>query len=196
MKGGEVVKLIEDFIDESEVVSERRVRARSDVKRFRDALQELSDHGIQHITTITGTDMGKEIELTYHISCGNGTLLDLSITIPRDERKVPTVTDIFPGALLYERELMDLLGVRVQDHPDPRRLLLPDDWPKGRYPLLRKEIDYKELSNLTISKIKKVSKKIDLNYEKLLEAEKKNKNRKTLKNWLKKRIEKSGGEKE
>lgn len=139
MKAEEVLELIEDFVDEREVVSERRVRATTDKERYRKALQELSNQNIQHISTISGTDMGEEIELIYHVSCGNGTLLDLSIEIPKDERKVPTVTDIFPGAVLYERELMDLLGIEVQNHPDPRRLVLPDDWPEGKYPLIREE---------------------------------------------------------
>jgi len=35
---------------------------------------------------------------------------------------------------LYERELLDLLGITPRGHPDPRRLVLPDDWPGG-YPL-------------------------------------------------------------
>jgi len=48
-----------------------------------------------------------------------------------------SVTDIFPGAVLYERDLMEMLGVKVENHPDPRRLFLPEDWPEGNYPLLK-----------------------------------------------------------
>jgi Ni,Fe-hydrogenase III component G len=53
--------------------------------------------------------------------------------------EIETVTDIFPGAVLYERDLMEMLGVQVKGHPDPRRLFLPDDWPAGKFPL-RKEV--------------------------------------------------------
>lgn len=51
------------------------------------------------------------------------------------------------------------------------------------------EISYLKLSNLTISKIKEKTEELDLDYEKLLEAEKENKDRKSLKKWLKRKIE-------
>ena len=41
---------------------------------------------------------------------------------------------MIPGAILYEREIQDMFGIVVEDIPDPRRLLLPDDWPEGQYP--------------------------------------------------------------
>lgn len=52
------------------------------------------------------------------------------------------------------------------------------------------EIDYEELSDLTISEIKERSEGLDLDYQRLLEAEKANKDRKTLKEWLERKIEK------
>jgi Ni,Fe-hydrogenase III component G len=33
---------------------------------------------------------------------------------------------------------MEMLGVKIENHPNPKRLFLPDDWPEGEYPL-RKE---------------------------------------------------------
>jgi Ni,Fe-hydrogenase III component G len=48
---------------------------------------------------------------------------------------VPTICDIIPSATLYERELMELFGVTVEGTPDPARLVLPDEWPEGVYPL-------------------------------------------------------------
>lgn len=41
---------------------------------------------------------------------------------------LPTLTDVWPGANWLEREIMDLMGVTFSGHPDPRRLLLTDDW--------------------------------------------------------------------
>lgn len=41
---------------------------------------------------------------------------------------VPTVTHIWTGADWLEREIMDMMGVVFEGHPDPRRLLMPEDW--------------------------------------------------------------------
>ena len=40
-----------------------------------------------------------------------------------------------------EREFQDLLGIRAEGHPDPRRLVLPDDWPAALHPL-RRDVPY------------------------------------------------------
>lgn len=62
----------------------------------------------------------------------------VSTEIPPDDPTFPSVTPKIPSAVWYEREVRDLLGLEPVGHPDPRRLVLPDDWPEGVYPL-RKE---------------------------------------------------------
>jgi Ni,Fe-hydrogenase III large subunit/Ni,Fe-hydrogenase III component G len=59
---------------------------------------------------------------------------------PSDPR-VPSVTNIIPGANWHEREVRDLLGIVPDGHPDPRRLVVADDWPEDAFPL-RKEFPY------------------------------------------------------
>jgi len=41
---------------------------------------------------------------------------------------VPTSVDLWVGADWLEREIADMMGIRFDGHPDPRRLLMPDDW--------------------------------------------------------------------
>ena len=139
MKASEVAELIGKDVLGLEVMSERRVKAETDKERYLKVLRDLRERNIQHVTTISGVDLGELIEVTYHIDCGNGTLLSLKLRLDGRAPVLYTVTDIFPGAILYERELMDMFGVKVEGHPDPRRIFLPEDWHAGEYPL-RKEV--------------------------------------------------------
>ena len=59
-----------------------------------------------------------------------------------DNPVFPSVASKLPASLWIEREVRDLLGFIPQGHPDLRRLILPEDWPEGVYPL-RKDMDYK-----------------------------------------------------
>ena len=45
-----------------------------------------------------------------------------------DDARVATVSGIWPAASWLEREVWDLFGIVFEGHPDPRRLLMPEDW--------------------------------------------------------------------
>ena len=92
---------------------------------------------LRHLSTITGQDTGSAIELLYHFWDDGG--LTLRTLLPRDEPHITTLTDLIPGAALYEREVSEMLGVTFDGHPDPRPLLLPDNWDKKQFPM---KIDY------------------------------------------------------
>jgi NADH-quinone oxidoreductase subunit C len=65
--------------------------------------------------------------------------VSLKVLVPRDGGSVSTVSDIWPVAIYFEREVFDLLGVRFDGHPDLRRILCPDDWIGHA---LRKDYEY------------------------------------------------------
>jgi len=88
---------------------------------------------LRHLSTITGQDTGSEIELLYHFWDDGG--LTLRTSLPREEPHIATLTDLIPGADFYEREVCEMLGVTFDGHPDPRALLLPDDWDKEQLPM-------------------------------------------------------------
>jgi len=54
---------------------------------------------------------------------------------------VESITPVVPAANWAEREIMDFIGVKFRGHPEPHRLILPDDWPENVYPL-RKDYPY------------------------------------------------------
>ena len=92
-----------------------------------------SELNVQHLSTITARDTGSEIEILYHFLL-NGVVITVRTACSRDDPTVNTIVNIFPGAVLYERELNDILGIVPKGHPDLKRLVLPDDW-VGGYPL-------------------------------------------------------------
>ncbi len=56
---------------------------------------------------------------------------------PADDPTVASITPAVPAAAWAEREFQDLVGITAAGHPDPRRLVLADDWPEGMHPLRR-----------------------------------------------------------
>ena len=93
-----------------------------------------NEQGFTHLSTISGVDLGPSFEILYHFA-NNFCSFTIRTEIPRDNPSLPSICQLIPGAILYERELQEMLGLNVQNIPDPRPLLLPDDWPAGNYPL-------------------------------------------------------------
>ncbi|GAB4519574.1 MAG: NADH-quinone oxidoreductase subunit C [Anaerolineae bacterium] len=67
--------------------------------------------------------------ISYHLySMLYNRRLRVKVYLEEDDPTVKTVTTIWPGANWLEREVMDMMGVTFEGHPDPRRLLMPEDW--------------------------------------------------------------------
>jgi len=97
------------------------------------------------ISAITGVDLGKTIELMYHIRT-HGTIVTIRTEVPREDARIRSITDLVPGANFHEREVADLLGITFEGHPNPRRLILPESWPKNLFPL-RKNAETANITN-------------------------------------------------
>lgn len=54
--------------------------------------------------------------------------LRVKVRLPAESPHVPTMSEVWPGANWLEREVWDLFGIVFDGHPDPRRLLMPEDW--------------------------------------------------------------------
>ena len=94
----------------------------------------LCDH-----TAIDWLAQGK-FELTYQLySTKHQHYLMVSVSVPRENPVVPTVSKVWDIAEFQEREVYDMFGVLYDGHSDLRRLFLEDDW-KG-FPLRK---DYKD----------------------------------------------------
>lgn len=116
------------------------------LEKLREAVSFMVNNlGYKHLITISGVDLIKEnqFEVIYHLNDGINTL-SLRVRIPRDNPKVPTITDIVPGATLYEREVHDMFGIVAEGHPNLQKLLLSDGWPEDLHPL-RKDLTVEQI---------------------------------------------------
>jgi Ni,Fe-hydrogenase III large subunit/Ni,Fe-hydrogenase III component G len=99
------------------------------------------------LLTVFGTDerrSGAGFGLRAAFLQPDGTTLLLRSELDSDAPAYPALTPRVPAAHWDERELHDLLGIEPLGHPDPRRLVVRDDWPCGLYPL-RKDFDPAEV---------------------------------------------------
>ena len=70
-----------------------------------------------------------------YVFTAEGSWISVETDIDPMRPSFPSVTRRLPAAHWYEREVQDMLGLVPEGHPDPRRLVLHDDWPEGVYPL-------------------------------------------------------------
>ena len=62
------------------------------------------------------------------VSIAHGARVRMKVQLHGEDARVPTVTGIWPAANWLEREVWDMFGIVFDGHPDPRRLLMPEDW--------------------------------------------------------------------
>jgi membrane-bound hydrogenase subunit beta len=130
-----VKSLLGDKILEATNPAVRRVFLTVAVKDLVTVVETLKkDLGLWFICTVTGLDKGDGFEIIYHFGDAPGNV-NVRTRISKTDPHLPSLCAIIPGNVLYERELQDMFGIVVDGLPDPRPMLMPDDWPAGQYPL-------------------------------------------------------------
>jgi Ni,Fe-hydrogenase III component G len=100
----------------------------------------IVNRGWWHLATITGQDLGEQIQMLYHFNAEEPPAVTIKAAVPKSDPRLPSITPQLPAATMYEREIFDLLGVQFEGHPRLERLVLSDDWPEGVYPLRLEEL--------------------------------------------------------
>lgn len=145
-----IIQTAVDLLAPLTIESSRPIPRRIDVhilpENLVEAVKTLQDTHWGYLIAITGIDRptaldaeGKPegenyIEVIYSFG-HKPACLNLRLKVPYSAARVPTICGLIPSATLYERELMELFGVEVVGTPDPRRLIVADDWPEGVYPM-------------------------------------------------------------
>ena len=116
---------VEEFRDEAHVFVKP--------EQIVDALTLLRDkYEFELLSAQTATDYWPQMTPRFHViyqltSLAKNLSVQLRVPVNGDQPKVPTATRVYDVANWRERELIDMFGIQFEGHPDPRRLLLPED---------------------------------------------------------------------
>ncbi|MBC8328614.1 MAG: NADH-quinone oxidoreductase subunit C [Planctomycetes bacterium] len=107
--------------------------ALKDRSRLLELCRFLRDElGYEVLMDATAVDFDAEDEHLWGVyqflSVGRKRRLSLKTFIPKADCRVDSVTAVYPAADWHEREASEMFGVEYLGHPDPRHILLPDDW--------------------------------------------------------------------
>jgi NADH-quinone oxidoreductase subunit C len=116
-----------EFRGETTIVLARKL-LRTVAERCRDE-EKLQFNLLTDATCLDRFPMEPRFELNYHlVSIPLRQKVRLRVRLSGDDPVVDSLVPVWPGANWLEREIFDLMGIRFTDHPDLRRILLPDDW--------------------------------------------------------------------
>jgi NADH-quinone oxidoreductase subunit C len=94
-------------------------------------LRYSPDAAFDLCTDLTATDWPLRPERFDVIYCLFSTRLKhrvrLKVRLPENQ-PIASATAVWPSANWLEREVLDMFGITFAGHPDPRRILMPEDW--------------------------------------------------------------------
>ncbi|GAB7013393.1 NADH-quinone oxidoreductase subunit D-related protein [Halolamina salina] len=93
--------------------------------------------GYDHLSLVTAEEYPDRYESIYHLKKFDDPTDEVSVVVPTDSENPvsESAEPVFRTADWHEREAYDLVGIEYDDHPDLRRILLPETWqghPMGR----------------------------------------------------------------
>lgn len=116
------------------------------------AAQILRDkHSFEMLAALSAVDYWPQREPRFHAvyefkNIKQKIRLEVRVPLNGDEPKLDSVIAAYPNANWHERELWDMFGLHIQNHPDLRRILMPEDWVghplRKDYPLGYEEVEF------------------------------------------------------
>ena len=96
--------------------------------------QAMLDQGC-FLESLTALDFKEAFTLVYHFANYDELCRTVVHASLPKEAQAPTISQVYPAADWYEREVYDLFGIKFAGHPNLKRLLLPED--ADFHPLLK-----------------------------------------------------------
>jgi len=165
MEAAALIASLQDAVPGAQFESAPSVDLQTTVYVSRDALvpvaralrdtPELAFAFLAEITAVDFWPSEPRFEVVYIlVSIAHRLRLRLKVRLTADAAHVATVSEVWPAANWLEREVWDMFGIAFDRHPDPRRLLMPEDWDgyplRKDYPVqIRKAANYAEPLQVT-----------------------------------------------
>ncbi|MFC6826037.1 NADH-quinone oxidoreductase subunit D [Halopelagius fulvigenes] len=128
--GDELADLLGDLV----VGREEHLNAPGLVVRpddVQEALFTLRDEAdFDHLSCVTAEEYEDRYESIYHLTSYDDRTREVSVVVPtsKDDPRSQSAAPVFRTANWHEREAYDLVGIEYDEHPDLRRILLPETW--------------------------------------------------------------------
>ncbi len=144
-KFGSAIEQVVEFRGETTVVVRKDVNV--EVLRF---LKETPDLGYTFLADLTAYDDWPDeprFNVVYQLrEMARPANLRVKCKVHGDDPSIRTVSGLFINANWPEREVIDMFGLHLTGHPDPRRILMPADWEghplRKDYPLGYEEVQF------------------------------------------------------
>ena len=104
-----------------------------EVNEYHDHIKSLFEEGYEMMMDLTAVDWFRKKEPRFEVvinllSLSKNIRKTIKVQVPDENLTIPSITDIYPGANFYEREVFDMFGIVFENHPELTRILMPDDW--------------------------------------------------------------------
>ncbi len=104
-----------------------------EVNEYHDHIKSLLEEGYEMMIDLTAVDWFRKKEPRFEVvinllSLSKNLRKTIKVQVPDENLTIPSITDIYPGANFYEREVFDMFGIVFENHPELTRILMPDDW--------------------------------------------------------------------
>jgi len=103
--------------------------ARENIIAAGQAVQQAGYNFLEDVTAVDWYPSEPRFQITYHIlSHSLKSRLRLIVRLDSASASIDSITDVWPSANFYEREVFDLFGVHFGGHPNLKRIMMPEDW--------------------------------------------------------------------